>query len=153
MVRSHIDVHGHQPNLLLMSPMAQMTSAWFFTNDPNHHVSYISAFLPWWFGTWPVGGAKGTSSAICANEASQGAKEVTSKSLEAIYETWGFLKANFPQWKFPLLEFFPLGYIPLSRKKVMGNTWKWNPSNFWLLKLFLKKTDLEMDWACNLSLF
>ena len=55
--------------------------------------------------------------AICANEASQGAKEVTSKSLEAIYETWGFQKANFPQWKFPLPDFFPLGYIHLCLRK------------------------------------
>lgn len=66
--------------------------------------------------------------------------------------------------KFSPMEVSPAGFFPtwiyiyiytplLEKKRVMGNIWKWNPSNFWLLKVFLKKTDLEMDWACNLSLF
>ena len=127
--------------LVLISPMAQMTSAWFFTNDPNHHVSYISAFLPWWFGTWPVGGAKGTSRAICANEASQGAKEVTSKSLEAIYETWGLIFGQiFPNGSF-LLEFFPpCIYTPLLEKN-HGKHMEMKPIQLLSLKSVFKK-----DW-------
>lgn len=64
-----------------------------------------------------------------------------------------FLGQIFPNASFPCWIFIPLDIYTFAWKKIMGNVWKWNPSNFWLLNVFLKKTDLEMDWACNLSLF